>query len=212
MIALVTAQELRAQLGADPEWDAIIERSIAEMRDWFVRPELRAVLEAVGTDGKVSDHIDGRTLNPGHAIEGAWFILEEGRIRQSWELVQLGCQMLDWMWERGWDREYGGLFYFRDLFDRPPQEYWHDMKFWWPHNEAIIATLLAWKLTGEHRYAVWHDLVHDWSYRHFADPEYGEWFGYLHRDGTLSTPTKGNLWKSCFHHPRMQLICWKLLD
>lgn len=212
MIALVTAQELRSQLGPDPEWDAVIDRCIVEIRDWFVRPELQAVLEAVGSDGKVSDHIDGRTLNPGHAIEGAWFIMQEGRIRQNWEWVQLGCQMLDWMWDRGWDREHGGLFYFRDLFDRPPQEYWHDMKFWWPHNEAIIATLLAWKLTGEQRYAVWHEMVHDWSYRHFADPEYGEWFGYLHRDGTLSTPTKGNLWKSCFHHPRMQLLCWKLLD
>ncbi|MFO0006148.1 MAG: AGE family epimerase/isomerase, partial [bacterium] len=70
---------------------------------------MQAVLEAVSPDGKVSDHIDGRTLNPGHAIEGAWFIMEEGRIRQNWEWVQLGCQMLDWMWERGWDREYGGL-------------------------------------------------------------------------------------------------------
>jgi N-acylglucosamine 2-epimerase len=212
MIALVTAQELRSQLGPSEEFELVIDRCLEEISDLFVRPELEVVLEAVGPDGSVSDHIDGRTLNPGHAIEAAWFIMEEGRYRQDWELVQLGCRMLDWMWRRGWDEDFGGLFYFRDLFDKPPQEYWHDMKFWWPHNEAIIATLMAWKLTGEPRYAVWHEQVHDWSYRHFADPEYGEWFGYLHRDGRLSTPTKGNLWKSCFHHPRMQLWCWKLLE
>ena len=54
-----------------------------------------------------------------------------------------GLTILDWMWQRGWDEEYGGMFYFRDLRGLPVQEYWHDMKFWWPHNEAIIATLLA---------------------------------------------------------------------
>ena len=57
--------------------------------------------------------------------------------------------MLDWMWRRGWDEEYGGLFYFRDLRGLPVQDYWHDMKFWWPQCEAIIATQLAWTLTGD---------------------------------------------------------------
>jgi len=86
------------------------------------------------------------------------------------------------------------------------------MKFWWPHNEAIIATLLAYLLTGNSRYALWHDQVHRWSYEHFADPEFGEWFGYLHRDGTPSNHMKGSLWKSFFHFPRMQWICWQLLQ
>ena len=90
--------------------------------------EGEAVLETVAPDGEPSDHVDGRTLNPGHAIEGAWFILEESRIRACGELRQLGCRMLDWMWNRGWDQEYGGLFNFRDVHGKPPQEYWHDMK------------------------------------------------------------------------------------
>jgi N-acylglucosamine 2-epimerase len=119
--------------------------------------------------------------------------------------------MLDWMWRRGWDAEYGGILYFRDLYGRPVQEYWHDMKFWWPHNETIIATLLAWTLTGEPRYAQWHQQVHDWAYAHFPDPEHGEWYGYLHRDGRISTTLKGNLWKSFFHLPRMQWTCWQTL-
>jgi N-acylglucosamine 2-epimerase len=126
--------------------------------------------------------------------------------------VKLGLSILDAMWERGWDREHGGILYFTDLKGLPIQEYWHDMKFWWPHNEAIIATLLAWKLTGSPLYAERHRLVHEWAHRHFPDSRHGEWFGYLHRDGRISTRLKGNMWKGPFHLPRMQWYCWKLLS
>ncbi len=212
MITIVTAQELRGNLGPDPQLDAWIDRCIDEIRRCFVKPDRQCVMETVAPDGQIVDHFDGRLLNPGHAIEGAWFIMLEGKLRQDRDLVRLGCQMLDWMWKRGWDAEHGGIFYFRDLDGKPVQEYWHDMKFWWPHDEAIIATLLAWILTGDPKYAGWHHQVHDWSHAHFADPEHGEWFGYLHRDGRLSVPLKGNLWKSFFHHPRMQWLCRQLLD
>jgi N-acylglucosamine 2-epimerase len=203
MIALATAQELEANLGHDPRLRHWIDRCIEEIARWFVKPELECVMETVGPNGEILDHFDGRTLNPGHAIEGAWFILREARRREDAELTRLGCQMLDWMWARGWDTEYGGLFYFRDVYGKPVQEYWHDMKFWWPHNEAILATLLAWRLTGLEKYARWHRQAHEWSFNHFPDRDYGEWYGYLHRDARLSVPLKGNLWKSFFHLPRM---------
>ena len=211
MIAIATAQELRANLGEDPALTAWIDLCIDEIRRWFVKPDIRCVMENVGLDGKIIDHFDGRTLNPGHAIEGAWFIMHEGKHRGDQSLVRLGLDLLDWMWERGWDNEFGGMFYFRDVYGKPVQEYWHDMKFWWPHDETIVATLLAWTLTGEEKYARMHRTVHDWSHKHFADPEYGEWYGYLTRDGRVSIPLKGNLWKSFFHHPRMQWYCSQLL-
>ena len=91
-------------------------------------------------------------------------------------------------------------------------EYWQDMKFWWPHCEGIIATLLAWRMTGDPKYAERHRRIHEYAHRHFPDPEHGEWFGYLHRDGRLSTPMKGNHFKGPFHVPRMQWRCWKLLE
>ena len=212
MIAIVTAQELRANLGADDGLTSWIDRCIGEIEALFVKRDLRVVMESVAPDGSIADHFDGRLLNPGHAIEGAWFILHEGRHRKDARLIRLGCDMLDWMWERGWDAEHGGVFYFRDVYGKPVSEYWHDMKFWWPHDETIIATLLAHELTGDPKYARWHQQVHDWAHRHFADPAHGEWFGYLRRDGTVSTTLKGNLWKSFFHHPRMQWYCWKLLE
>lgn len=210
MITLITAQELRANLGEDKMLTDWIDRCIDEIRRLFVKPDIRCVMESVAPNGEIVDHFDGRLLNPGHAIEGAWFIMQEGKYRNDSQLIRLGCDMLDWMWERGWDPEYGGIFYFRDVYNKPAQEYWHDMKFWWPHNEAAIATLMAYQLTGDEKYFRWHEQVHAWGHKHFADPEYGEWYGYLHRDGSVSVPLKGNLWKSCFHHPRMQWMCGQL--
>ncbi len=212
MITLGVAQTLRETLGDEDEWTRLIDRCIGEIRNDFVDPDRGCVFETVGPGGEFLDHFDGRLLNPGHAIEAAWFLLHESRCRGGCgDLTALGTQILDWMWERGWDREYGGLLSFVDVSGKPPQEYWHDMKFWWPHNEAIIATLLAWRLTGDPRYADMHRTVHTWAHDHFADPACGEWYGYLHRDGSVSSQLKGNLWKSAFHLPRMQLYCWQLL-
>ena len=203
MITINTAQELRQSIGL-PDANDWIDRSIDTIRRYHVKEDIECVMETVSPDGKLIDHFDGRTLNPGHAIEGAWFIMWEGRHRGDSELIELGCRMLDWMWQRGWDDEYGGMLYFVDVKGLPVQEYWHDMKFWWPHNETVIATLLAWSLTGETKYADWHTKIHDWSYQHFPDREHGEWFGYLHRDGRLSVPLKGNLWKGPFPPPQLQ--------
>ncbi|MFT3751111.1 MAG: AGE family epimerase/isomerase [Agriterribacter sp.] len=211
MIMMNTAQQLRETTG-DERCDAWIMQWIDEIERDFVKDDIRCVMEQVSPDGKIIDHIDGRTLNPGHAIEGAWFILHEAKYRNNDQrLIDLGCRILDYMWERGWDKEQGGILYFRDVYNKPVQEYWQDMKFWWPHNESIIATLLAYQLTGNEKYAQWHKLVHDYSYSHFADTVYGEWFGYLHRDGSIAQTAKGNLFKGPFHLPRQEWYCYTLL-
>ena len=206
MIGIVTAQELRANLGrftvsghSATEW---IDRFILEIQQLFWKPALGVLMEVVSPDGSIIDHADGRQLNPGHAIECAWFILHEGKLRKEQSYIRLGLQILDAMWERGWDAEHGGLFYFRDLHHKPVLEYWQDMKFWWPHCEAMIATALAYDLTGDPKYAQWHEEVHDWSFGHFPDAQHGEWFGWLHRDGTPSQMAKGSLFKGPFHLPR----------
>ena len=210
MITIVTAQELRDSIGFDGA-DDWIDKSIQMIRDYHFHRDIQCVMETVGIDGQRIDHFDGRTLNPGHAIEGAWFILWEGMHRDDPSLIEMGCQMLDWMWDRGWDPEYGGILYFVDVDGGSVQEYWHDMKFWWPQCEAIIATLLAYRLTGKQKYADWHRQIHHWAYEHFADAEFGEWFGYLDRTGRVTSTLKGNLWKGPFHLPRMQLCCARIL-
>ncbi len=211
MIMMNTAQQVRETIG-DDRCDEWISTWIRTIEQYFVKDDIRCVMEQVAPDGSIINHIDGRTLNPGHAIEGAWFILEEAKYRgNDPALIDLGCRMLDYMWERGWDKEHGGIIYFRDVFDKPVQEYWQDMKFWWPQNEAIIATLLAYLLTGNEKYAQWHKMIHDYAYTHFHDKENGEWFGYLHRDGSVAQTAKGNLFKGPFHLPRQEWYCQKIL-
>jgi len=211
MILTVTAQELRRST-PDPFCAEVIDRSIAEIERDFLKDDLRCVLECVGPRGEFHDNFDGRMVNPGHSLEAGWFILEEARQRgNAPQLVRLGCKIIDYSLELGWDQEHGGILYYRDAQGGPCTEYWHDMKFWWPHNEAIIATLLAYQLTGDPKYARWHAMVHHWAYAHFPDPLHGEWFGYLHRDGSVATRLKGNMWKGPFHLPRMQWYCWQRL-
>ena len=211
MIRIFVCQSLRASIGL-ANADGRIDAAIGEILRDFAKPELRACMENVGPAGDVVDHLDGRLLNPGHAIEASWFLMEEGRLRDRPDYVRAGCDILTWMWERGWDPVHGGLLYFVDLAGGPVAEYWHDMKFWWPHNEAIIATLLAYQITGDGRFGRMHTLVHDYAYARFPDPEFGDWFGYLHRDGRLSSPLKGNLYKGCFHLPRQQWMGWRIAE
>lgn len=170
----------------------------------------------VGPNGEFIDTCNGRVINPGHCIETAWFIMEEAKSR-NWDkdLTQLALQILDWSWEWGWDKEYGGIINFRDCRNLPPQDYSQDMKFWWPQTEAIIATLYAYQATKDEKYLEMHKQISEWTYAHFPDKEYGEWYGYLHRDGTVAQPAKGNIFKGPFHVPRMMirsyLLCKELL-
>lgn len=211
MIMINTAQQLRETIG-DIRCDEWISTWIQQIAEKFVKHDINCVMEQVAPDGSIIDHLDGRTLNPGHAIEGAWFILHEAVYRNhDPTLIELGCKMLDYMWERGWDTEHGGILYFRDVFNKPVQEYWQDMKFWWPQNETIIATLLAYLITGKEKYANWHQQIHHYAYSHFHDKQNGEWFGYLHRDGKVAQSAKGNQFKGPFHLPRQEWYCREIL-
>lgn len=211
MISLGVAQVLRASIGG-----GLCERVAADCVDEiardFVRPDLEAVLEVVAPDGSVIDHLEGRQLNPGHALEGAWFLLVEAAHRRgagdsadAERLAAVGTNMLDWSWRRGWDDEHGGLLSFVDLHGGPTAAYEHDMKFWWPHCEAVLAARHAFAAVGDDRFRSMAARVEEWADRHFDDPEHPEWFGYLHRDGSPSSTLKGNLFKGPFHLPRMLL-------
>lgn len=205
MILINTASRIRAAI-TDPILDTQINESLDAICRYFMHPEFKALLEMVGPSGEFIDTCNGRIINPGHCIETAWFILEEAKYR-GWdsELTKMALQILDWSWEWGWDKEFGGIINFRDCRNFPAQDYSQDMKFWWPQTEAIIATLYAYQATHDEKYLAMHKQISDWAYAHFPDKEYGEWYGYLHRDGTVAQPAKGNLFKGPFHVPRMMI-------
>lgn len=205
MILINTAARIREAIPA-VELDEQISLSIETLQRYFIHPEFEALLETVGPNGEFIDTIIGRTINPGHCIETAWFLLEEAKYRGGDpQLTEVAVKILDWSWKWGWDKEYGGLINFRDCKGLPVQDYSQDMKFWWPQTEAIIATLYAYEATGEERFLHMHQQISDWTYAHFPDVEYREWYGYLHRDGTVAQPAKGNIFKGPFHIPRMMI-------
>ncbi|MDO4930651.1 MAG: AGE family epimerase/isomerase [Bacteroidales bacterium] len=210
MILINVASRLKL-VCEDPELDKQIEESIQALEQYFIHPEFKALLEMVGPNGEFIDTCAGRTINPGHCIETAWFLLDVAEARGGdRKLVDLALQILNWSWKWGWDEEFGGIINFRDCRNFPPQDYSQDMKFWWPQTEAIIASLYAYKVTGDAAYLERHREISEWTYAHFPDHEFGEWYGYLHRDGSVAQPAKGNLFKGPFHIPRMMVKSYAL--
>ena len=175
---------------------------------YHVHPELKCVLENVAEDGQARlNYTEGRVVNPGHDIEGVWFLLEYARRTGKTEYVAKAAQIFDWAIEAGWDKEYGGLLYFVDALGRPPEAYEHDMKLWWPHNEILISSVMLYRDTRDEKYLDWFYKTLDYCKTYFADSEYGEWYGYLRRDGKPTEPAcKGSTFKGPFHLPRMLSI------
>lgn len=200
----------------DPQLTQQIDESIEKLKKYFIHPEFKCLLETVGENGEFIDTNMTRTINPGHCIETSWFIMEEAKLR-GWDkpMLDMALQVFDWSWNWGWDKQYGGIINFRDCKNLPPQDYSQDMKFWWPQCETIIASLYAYLGTGDEKYLYRHERISEWTYAHFPDAEYGEWYGYLHRDGTVAQPAKGNLYKGPFHIPRMMIkgymLCQEIL-
>lgn len=200
----------------DPKLTQQIDESIEKLKKYFIHPEFKCLLETVGENGEFIDTNMTRTINPGHCIETSWFIMEEAKLR-GWDkpMFDMALQVFDWSWDWGWDKQYGGIINFRDCKNLPSQDYSQDMKFWWPQCETIIASLYAYLGTGDEKYLYRHERISEWTYAHFPDAEYGEWYGYLHRDGTVAQPAKGNLYKGPFHIPRMMIkgymLCQEIL-
>ena len=201
----------------DPKLTQQIDDSIARLKKYFIHPEFKCLLETVGMNGEFIDTNLTRTINPGHCIETSWFIMEEAKLR-NWdkEMLDMALEIFDWSWDWGWDKQYGGIINFRDCRNLPPQDYSQDMKFWWPQCETIIASLYAYLATGDEKYLYRHKRISEWTYAHFPDADKGEWYGYLHRDGTVAQPAKGNLYKGPFHIPRMMIkgymLCKEILE
>ena len=213
MVLVSSAQVLRRACPDKKEkYDKIIADIVSDMMTLHYKEDLKCVLENVNLDGSILDNPVGRTINPGHSIENAWFLMNEAHINKNDELMEKALNMLKWSLDIGWDKECGGVYYFRDVYNRPCEQLEHDMKLWWVHNECLIATLAAYLITGDEYYFSWYEKIHEYVFSHFPDKEFGEWYGYLHRDGTVSHTQKGSLWKGPFHLPRSFILCEKILS
>ncbi|MPM83905.1 Cellobiose 2-epimerase [bioreactor metagenome] len=190
-----------------------METCIHEVMDVFYRPELGGIIvENVLANGELSDSFEGRQITPGHAIEAMWFIMDLGKRLDRPELITKAKDVTLTMLEYGWDKEYGGIFYFMDRLGHPTQQLEWDQKLWWVHIETLISLLKGYQLTGDTKCLEWFETVHNYVWKHFRDSQYDEWFGYLNRQGEVLLSLKGGKWKGCFHVPRGLYQCWQVLE
>jgi N-acylglucosamine 2-epimerase len=214
MIVTCTSILMRKLGGDTTLYDRTIDNCLKEVYGNFMNYEKKALLETVNADGTFLETPEGRTINPGHSIETSWFTLEEAKYQNNDNLKAQGLQALDWALDWGWDEQYGGIVYFRNADEHlghEPDQYEHELKLWWPQNEAMYATMLAYSMTNDDKYLNWFKKIENYFYSHFPDREYGEIFKYLRRDGTPSSTLKATRWAGMFHHPRMLFNLIKLM-
>ena len=201
MILCNLSLELEHILGKE-KVEEFIPTIIHEVMDVFYHPDFGLILENVNEDGTFCDSFEGRLLNPGHAIEAMWFIMDLGKRMNDEHLIYKAKDIMLRTLEHGWDKEYDGIFYFLDVKGYPPQQLEWDQKLWWVHVEALVALAKGYALTGDENCLIWFEKVHAYTWSKFKDKEYGEWFGYLNRRGEVLLSLKGGKWKGCFHIPR----------
>lgn len=207
MIRLNLAMELE---DADPDRAALYRTDAATcvraILDRHFRRELRATLENVTPDGEVIlDVSEGRLVNPGHSAECAGFLLRYAESTGDRAVAADALDMLRFALGSGWDEKYGGIRYFADCLGYPADVPEQSMKLWWVHTDTMAALYRACRMGGGEEFARWFGEVRGWAFGHFPDRRYGEWYGYLERDGTVASAAKGGMFKGPFHLPRAMM-------
>ena len=94
--------------------------------------------------GAHPDTFDGRLINPGHGLEGMWFLMEGALMRSD---TALAPRAVDYdpagFWISRGTGEYGGIYAFMDARGKPPQQLEWDQKMWWVHLETLVALLMG---------------------------------------------------------------------
>ncbi|NVM28514.1 MAG: AGE family epimerase/isomerase [Candidatus Helarchaeota archaeon] len=176
--------------------------------DKFWSKKHGVIFEHINLDYSIDlESCDGRDIAPGHGFESMWIVLQHAEIYDRPEIIPKACQIVESLLDFAWDKKHGGIFYFMDVLGKPHLELTWDMKLWWVHNETLIAVLYAYRLSKEKKFWEWFKRIDDWTWSHFPDPEYGEWYGYLNRRGEPTHYLKGGKWKTFFHLPRCLLEC-----
>jgi N-acylglucosamine 2-epimerase len=212
MVLASMAVEL-ARADDDPVYLQIIRKAFQDCAKHF-DPKCKVFLENVPADTGISirQWPEGRLFNPGHSIEVAWFIMQMTRLVPDNAMLKMALEVLEGSLNMGWDKEYGGLFYFMDIEGKPTLQLESTMKLWWPHTEALYAVVLAYSFTRDTKWLDWLERIHQYCFTRFVDHEYGEWFGYCDRLGNPANTCKGGNYKGFFHVPRSLLLCIQEID
>jgi N-acylglucosamine 2-epimerase len=201
------AAVMKEMLNTD-EYEESAAKAVDTVLDKFWNPELRILFENVNIDGSFDlNSCEGRFVNPGHGLESMWFVLQYAERKNRPDIIAKACDIIKGIFTYGTDKTYGGLYYFLDALNKPHLELQWDMKLWWPHCEALIASLYAYRLSGDKYFLDRYYEMDKYTWEHFKDAEFPEWYGYLNRQGEVTHSLKGGKWKTFFHLPRALWFC-----
>lgn len=182
--------------------DAIFEQ--------FVHPEHGLIVEYIGLNGARLAPPTGTVVVPGHALECLWFQVHVRRLLgdrppPQEKIFELVLRHL----EAGWDRKrHGGISLAVDMRGDDADVAWNfaRTKLWWPHTEALYASLLGWQETNDRRFLQWYARLWRFCAKHYVDHKNGEWKQKLNRDlqpfdDIIALPVKDP-----FHLPRSIIL------
>lgn len=205
-----------ARVTGEKKYEALSRAALREIdRDFYDAADDR-IFETVrrGECDLTSPVLD--VTVPGHVIESLWFRrLIAAEFPDTDVDVSETWRRMARHFELGWDDlRGGGLLLAVDGHGPAPQEGWPfgDMKLWWPHTEALFASLLGWHETGAEAWLAWYERLWRFVWQHYVDWEHGEWRQKLNRDLTPFTGTIALPVKDPFHLPRSLILQIELLE
>lgn len=214
MITLNVIQELR-RFEPEAQWEEKIDICIATMLTKHFKEDQKALFEYVAWEGDELPGNTGRWINPGHMIEAGIFFIHESHTRNDPNLQKQGIDFIEWGFQWGWDKEFGGIYNDVDSKGMPiptGRASVGSSKLWWQHAEALYGLLLAYVETEDHKFLLAYKAVHEYCSLHFADPVYGEWYATLDRRGNPVDFAKGTARKNTFHIVRNYFQAYRLLE
>jgi mannose/cellobiose epimerase-like protein (N-acyl-D-glucosamine 2-epimerase family) len=144
----------------------------------------------------------------GHNVELAWLILEAvdtlGEPRATVREIVLG--LIDHALTYGFDRTHGGVARYGPSAGSAVGAVYLDRerltKRWWEQAEMLVATIEAYRWTGETKYLAAFEKQFDWVWTYQTDHDGGDWFEATTWDGRPLILSKGHEWKCPYHSAR----------
>lgn len=136
--------------------------------------------------------------NSGHMNKTAWCLARLYRLDPKDDYLSAAELITGNMYKYAFDKTHGGMW---GAFNRSTNEpNWNRNKSWWEQQQAVMAGLQLYDLTGKDFYLQMADSTLHFYTRFLVDHEYGGVFHEVSSDGqTIINDGKGGGWKGAYH-------------
>ena len=187
---------------SDAALEALLNRSVTAFLDHHYNPRFGLFNELICHDLSRPENEYERFVYAGHSIETLWMILCEARRRTDIALFDTVAAHFRRHCEVARDRVYGGLF--RNLID-VDQNIWTLDKTLFPHQEALIGSLLMIEETGDPWALEFHAELEIYTRMRFPMRSLNSPLWQLTGDRQV-TPTPDMVRVENYHHPRFLML------